>query len=178
MKKRILFIKKDTFYEKEHFLLKIRHQIFDPYYSIPFLSVLHQIKLCIISQKGAALNSETLYRMQHGSRIYHAGSIKSPYFNIISATLKKWKWLKKVCTSSTNDNVLQSFSNGKICFFLFACQNFFPLRNLDPHNSRCFSPEKCWLLAWIYLIWKVMEYTNDHSPDACIIPHFKIIFYN
>ena len=137
--------------------MKIRHQIFHPSYLIPFLSVFYQTKLCIISQKGAALNSEMLYWMQHKSRIYHAGSIESPYFSIISTTLKKWKWLKKVCTSSTNDQYQW---------------------NLDPHNSRCFSPEKCWLLAWICLIWKVMEYTNDHSPDACIIPHFRKIFYN
>ena len=41
-----------------------------------------------------------------------------------------------------------------------------------------FHQKKCWLLAWICLIWKVMEYTNDHSPDACIIPHFRKFFYN
>ena len=69
--------------------------------------------------------------------------------------------------------VLKYFSNGKINFFLFACleKNFF-FRNLDPHNSRPFSPEKCWFLACICLIWKLIEYANDHSPDASIIPTF------
>ena len=84
MKKRILLIKKDTFYEKEHFLLKIRHQIFDPYYSIPFLSVLHQIKLCIISQMGAALNSETLYWMQYTMLV-----ASNPHISTLSQPL--WK---------------------------------------------------------------------------------------
>ena len=26
------------------------------------------------------------------------------------------------------------------------------------------------VVAGICLIWKLMEFTNDHSPDACIIP--------
>ena len=45
-------------------------------------------------------------------------------------------------------------------------------RNFNSHNSRLFSQEKCWFVAGIFLIWKLVEYTNDHSPDACIIPTF------
>ena len=76
--------------------------------------------------------------------------------------------------------VLECFSSGKIGKFLSICllvvmrcqtgkaDVFF--RNFDPHNSRLFSQEKCWFVAGIRIIWKLMEYKNDHSPDACIIP--------
>ena len=40
------------------------------------------------------------------------------------------------------------------------------------------SPEKNWFVAGICLIWKLMEYTNNNSPDACIIPTFLNKFYN
>ena len=46
-------------------------------------------------------------------------------------------------------------------------------RNLDPHSSRLSSQEECWLVAGICIIWKLMEYKNDPSPDACIIPTFQ-----
>ena len=81
--------------------------------------------------------------------------------------------------------VLKYFFSGKISFLLLlACGNeisnrnkmiyiyIFFFRNLDLHNSRLFSQEKWWFVAGICLIWKLMEYTNDHSPDASIIPTF------
>ena len=80
--------------------------------------------------------------------------------------------------------VLKYFFSGKISFLLLlACGNeisnrnkmiyiFFFFRNLDLHSSRLFSQEKWWFVAGICLIWKLMEYTNDHSPDASIIPTF------
>ena len=143
--KRALFIKKDTFYEKEHFLLKIRHQIFHPYYSIPFLSVLHQIKLCIISQMGAALNSETLYWMQYTMLV-----ASNPHISTLSRPL--WKngndW-KRYVPAVPMIMSFKVFLMAKYVSFYLLARIFFPLRNLDPHNSRCFSPEKCWLLAWI-----------------------------
>ena len=40
----------------------------------------------------------------------------------------------------------------------------------------CYFQEKCWFVAGICLIWKLMEYTNDHSPDAPIIPTFLYKF--
>ena len=56
-------------------------------------------------QKGAEFDSWMRYK----SRICPAGSIKFPYFNNISPTLKKCKWLKKLCTGNANDHVLQMF---------------------------------------------------------------------
>ena len=66
-------------------------------------------------------------------------------------------------------------------------------RNLDPHNNKkvvgcwfngkrvvisgknvemlkSYFREKCWFEAAVCLMWKLSEYANDHSPDACIIP--------
>ena len=65
----------------------------------------------------------------------------------------------------------------KFFFYLLACGNkianrkkicFFFFRNLEPHNSRPSSQEKWWFVAGLCLIWKLMEYTNDHNPDASI----------
>ena len=110
------------------------------------------------------------------------------YFNNISPTLKKCKWLKKLCTGSANDHVHQSsevFFSGKISFFSICLPvvmrsqtGIFFFRNLDKHNSRLFSQEKWCFLTGISLIWKLMEYTNDHNPDASITLTFRIIFCN
>ena len=46
------------------------------------------------------------------------------------------------------------------------------------HNSRFnrkngrYSQEKCWFVAEICLIWELIEYKNDDSPNASIIPTF------
>ena len=54
----------------------------------------------------------------------------------------------------------------------------FFFRNLDQHNKRLnrkmivFFQEQCCFVTGICLIWKLMEYRNDHSPDAPIIPTF------
>ena len=91
---------------------------------------------------------------------------------------------KKLCTVSANDHVFQSFEK----FYLWQ-NKFLPsylpvvtrsqtgendvfFRNLGPQNSTLFSQEKCLFVAGIWLIWKLMEYTNDHGPDASIIPTF------
>ena len=75
--------------------------------------------------------------------------------------------------------VLKHFFSHKVSFFyLIPCgnkisnQKKYFLRNLDPHNSRLFSKENWWFVAGICLIWKLKEYTNDHSPDASIILTF------
>ena len=75
--------------------------------------------------------------------------------------------------------VLKYFFSGKISFFSICLPvvmrsqtGIFFFRNLDKHNSRLFSQEKWWFLTGISLIWKLMEYTNDHNPDASIIPTF------
>ena len=59
----------------------------------------------------------------------------------------------------------------RVSFYFLAGKNF-SFRNLDPHKSRFFLPEQCWFLAWIWHIWKLMEYTNDLNPDSSIIPIF------
>ena len=80
-------------------------------------------------------------------------SIRCPFFEtIISPTFKK---IKRFQTTNTD------------VFF----------RNLDPHSSRLnrkrvVISKKKWFVAGICLIWKLMGYTNDHSPDAPIIPTF------
>ena len=56
---------------------------------------------------------------------------------------------------------------------------FFFFRNLNPHNSTSFkrkrvviTRKKCWFVAGVCLIWKLMKCTNVHSPDVPIIPTF------
>ena len=79
---------------------------------------------------------------------------------------------------SCPSNVWSIFSS-KISFFSICLHvvtrsqtlknDVFSFRNLDPYKSRLYSQEKWWFVAGICLIWKLMEYTNDHSPDASII---------
>ena len=108
--KRGLFMKKGNLFEKRALFLKKGHQIFHPSYSIPSLTVLHQNKALYNFRKRAAFDSQMQYWMQYRPRIYPAGDIKCPYLNnMISPTVKKCKWLKKLCTNSANDHVLQSF---------------------------------------------------------------------
>ena len=83
---------------------------------------------------------------------------------------------------STNNHVLQSF---EVFFwwqnkFFFLCwsvvtklqtkKNDAFFRNIDLHSSKVSLQEICWFVAGICLIWKLMEHTNGHSPDAFIIP--------
>ena len=79
--------------------------------------------------------------------------------------------------------VLKYFLVAKVIFFIClpvvtrsqTGKNVSLFRNLDPHNSRRFHKKKWWFVTGICLIWKLMEYTNDHSPDASKIHlrHFK-----
>ena len=78
--------------------------------------------------------------------------------------------------------VLKYFFSSKKSCFLFAWlwlqdlkpeKMFFFFRNLDQHNGRLFHKKNN--VLWpegICLIWKLMEHTNDHKPDASIIPIF------
>ena len=90
-----------------------------------------------------------------------------------------------LCTGSANGHALQSF---KVFFqwqnnFFSICSpvatrsqtgknDYFFFKNVDPHNSRLFSPKQRWFVAVICLIWMLMEYKNGHSPDASIILTF------
>ena len=109
-----------------------------------------------------------------------SGSIRCPYFEtLISSTLKKCKWLKKLCADKTNDFALQYFE-----VFLevrrFQTRNIYGFfRNLDPYNCRLNKKKvavsclkKCWFRDGIGLIWKLMKYANDHKCDSPIIPTF------
>ena len=80
--------------------------------------------------------------------------------------------------------VLKYFSSGKI--------SFFPLASLEISNQKNWSflseilthttegliekemlfPGFIWFVTGICLIWKLMEYKNVYSLDACIIPTF------
>ena len=51
-------------------------------------------------------------------------------------------------------------------------------RNLDLYNSKLSLQEICWFVAGNCLSWKLMEHTNDHSPDASIIRTLQNNFYN
>ena len=80
---------------------------------------------------------------------------------------------KKLCTGSANYHVFQSFEvffSGKISFFLITCMWRQDLKLKK--RSLLFSKEKWWLAAGICLIWKLMEYKNDNSPDVSIITTF------
>ena len=78
---------------------------------------------------------------------------------------------------SMSFKVLKYFSVAKRNFFyLLSCGNeiwnrkklcFFSW----PTLQKAFFTKKWWFVAGIYLIWRLMEYTNDHSPDASIIMH-------
>ena len=71
--------------------------------------------------------------------------------------------------------VLKYFSVAKRNFFyLLSCGNEISNRKklfffLTHTTEGFFHKKKWWFMAGIYLIWRLMEYTNDHSPDASII---------
>ena len=99
------------------------------------------------------------------------------YFkNIISTTLKKCEWLKKLCIDLTvqmimSFKVLKYFLLAKevfsICLRVLTRsqtgKNVFFFRNLGPHNSRLFSQEKGWFMAGICLIYKWSYFTCIHN---------------
>ena len=89
----------------------------------------------------------------------------------LSKNINDWKSYVPAVPMIMFFKVLKYFSNDKISFFLFAWPNFLFFRNLEPHNSRPSSQEKWWFVAGLCFIWKLMEYTNDHNPDASI--HFS-----
>ena len=67
--------------------------------------------------------------------------------------------------TNANDHVLQSF---EVFFF---CDEIFPFENLDRATVVLIEkillfPQKYWLVAGIWLFWKLKEHTNDHKSIA------------
>ena len=132
------FMKKEHFLWKRALSLKIGHQIFHPSYSIPFLSVFYQMKLCVISQNRAAFNSQTLYWMQNRSGIYHAGSIKSQNlkYNV------KQAYIFNLIFVGIPSSLILSVKNRAIKGFLLMDQNLISMMKVI-----CWGSINGWLLS-------------------------------
>ena len=139
--------KKSTFYKKGH-------QIFHPSYSIPFLNVLHQNKaLYNFHKRGqhsiVKYNIECNIGLEYTLLVASNAHISKTLSHPLWKNVNDWKSYVPTVPRIMFFKVLKYFSNGKIRFFLVAFQIFFLFfRNLDPHNSRLFSPEKCWICKW------------------------------
>ena len=115
------------------------------------------------------------------------GRIKCPYFgNIISPTIKKCKWLKlkRLCTGNDNEHVIQSFE-----VFLLRQNKFLSIylpvaTRSEAGKINIFSKilthttvdvfHKNNVGLWMeFASFETLEYTNDRSPDACIILTFQ-----
>ena len=60
------------------------------------------------------------------------------------------------------------FQTGKKNFFFENCN----WETVNLIETGLLLQEKCWFVAGICLIWKLMGYTNDHRMDAPIICKF------
>ena len=118
----------------------------------------------------------TEYRSRYAMLVVSNAHISTTLSHPLSKNINDWKSYVPAVPMIMFFKVLKYFSNDKISFFLFAWPNFLFFRNLEPHSSRLFSPEKCWFLASICLVWKLMEYTNGHSQMHSQFLHFRIIF--
>ena len=176
---RSILVRRGTYLNRAYSKNLEQHSIFYPlpppsppsFFSIPFLSVLDRNK---VLQNFRKREQRLIVERNKGLDYALLVASNSHILTILSHPL--WKNVnesKKLCTGSANYHVFQSFEvffSDKISFFLITCVWRQDLKLKK--RSLLFSKEKWWLAAGICLIWKLMEYKNDNSPDVSIITTF------
>ena len=148
--------------------MKIGHQIFHPSYSIPFLSVFYQMKLCVISQKRTAFNSQTLYWTEHRSRIYHAGSIKSQNLkhNV------KQAYIFNLILFGIPSSLILSVKNRAIKSFLLKDQNLISMMKVI-----CWGSLNGWLLSLEFRVSLLKFFPSPEMKKFYVIPGYNLSWY-